>query len=73
MSETIEDIEAALRAEGLSVIYDNTNHPAGWMAVAFPLGHRSGVLIGQPTGVGESQLEAAQWLLMDWRSRSLAG
>ena len=73
MGESIEEIEGILRDAGLSVIYDDTNHPAGWMAVAFPLGHESGVLIGQPTGVGESQLAAAQWLLMDWRSRSLAG
>jgi hypothetical protein len=52
MNEGIEEIEGILRDAGLSVIYDDTNHPAGSMAVAFPLGHESGVLIGQPMGSG---------------------
>jgi len=70
--ERISEIEGILRGGGFSVIYDNRILPAGWLAVAFPLGHEGGVLIGPSTGVGVSQLAAAESLLEDWRTRSPA-
>ena len=71
--DRLSEIEGILRGGGFSVIYDDRIHPAGWLAVAFPLGHEGGVLVGSSTGTGISQLAAAESLLEDWRTRSPAG
>jgi hypothetical protein len=71
-TDRLAEIEAILRDEGYSVVFDTNPHDA-WTAAALPLGDRNALQVLDLRGVGETQLAAAESLLRDLRSRSDAG